>query len=314
MQNETEKACSNLNSLTQEYYGECIKIIETPISNLKFHQEFVSQNKPCIIKNGAKNWKALKQWNYEYLKKKLNQKVIVDVTPFGNADALVEHKKKFYFTQPKKLEMDFGKFVEEKLLKKTKNVYYLQHQNDNFRSNSFQNIWNDIKIPSWANEVFQNEPDAINIWIGEKRSITSVHKDHYENIYTVIKGKKHFTLYPPTNLPYLYQKFYPQAQYEMNEDEEFDVKVMDEESEVPWISVDPKNPDFEKFPNFKLATPYCVTLEPGDMLYLPSLWFHQVEQSVDENGEMIAVNFWYDMEYGPLYNYFSFVENLNLKK
>ena len=256
----------------------------------------------------------MKKWNFNYLKKKLTEKVIVDVTSNGYADSLIEFKKKIYFIEPTKLEMNFENFVNEKLLKPTKNIFYLQHQNDNFRSNSFENLWNEIEIPKWSNEIFQNEPDAINIWIGENRSVTSVHKDHYENIYTVIKGQKHFTLYPPTNLPFLYQKFYPTARYEMNEKEEFDVKITNEDLKVPWISVDPKNPNFEKYPNFKFATPYSVTLEPGDMLYLPSLWFHQVEQSVDKNGEMIAVNFWYDMEYGPLYNYFNFLENLCLKK
>lgn len=30
--------------------------------------------------------------------------------------------------------------------------------------------------------------------------VTSLHKDHYENIYVVIRGTKHFTLYPPTEV------------------------------------------------------------------------------------------------------------------
>lgn len=31
-----------------------------------------------------------------------------------------------------------------------------------------------------AREAFDNEPDAVNLWIGDDRSMSAVHKDHYE--------------------------------------------------------------------------------------------------------------------------------------
>ena len=43
-------------------------------------------------------------------------------------------------------------------------------------------------------------PDAVNFWMGGERSITSMHKDHYENIYGVVRGSKTFILHPPTDL------------------------------------------------------------------------------------------------------------------
>lgn len=33
---------------------------------------------------------------------------------------------------------------------------------------------------SLAREAFGNEPDAVNLWIGDERSLSAVHKDHYE--------------------------------------------------------------------------------------------------------------------------------------
>ena len=57
----------------------------------------------------------------------------------------------------------------------------------------------------FSNKIFDNEPDATNLWIGDSRSVSSIHKDHYENIYCVLEGEKHFTLIPPLCFPYLYE-------------------------------------------------------------------------------------------------------------
>lgn len=31
-----------------------------------------------------------------------------------------------------------------------------------------------------AKDAFGNEPDAVNIWIGDERAVSTMHKDHYE--------------------------------------------------------------------------------------------------------------------------------------
>ncbi|OAA52073.1 Transcription factor jumonji/aspartyl beta-hydroxylase [Metarhizium rileyi] len=52
------------------------------------------------------------------------------------------------------------------------------------------------------------------------------------------------------------------------------------------------------------AQPMRVTLNPGDMLYLPAMWYHKVSQSSIPGGEgfVVAINYWYDMDFsGPVY-------------
>jgi hypothetical protein len=56
-------------------------------------------------------------------------------------------------------------------------------------------------------------PDAVNVWIGNHLSTTWVHKDPYENLYTVVTGAKHFTLFPPCDYPWLYEQPYPTGQW-----------------------------------------------------------------------------------------------------
>ena len=48
---------------------------------------------------------------------------------------------------------------------------------------------------------------------------------------------------------------------------------------VPWVAIDPLRPDLEKYPQYSQATPVSVTVHAGQILYLPSLWFHHVQQS-----------------------------------
>lgn len=39
--------------------------------------------------------------------------------------------------------------------------------------------------------------------MGHENTVSSTHKDHYENFYAVMAGEKHFTLSPPEVAPYL---------------------------------------------------------------------------------------------------------------
>ena len=48
-------------------------------------------------------------------------------------------------------------------------------------------------------------------------------------------------------------------------------------------------------------------MSAGDVLYLPSLWFHHLRQS---HG-CIAVNYWYDMEFDARYTYNNFLREVS---
>lgn len=55
----------------------------------------------------------------------------------------------------------------------------------------------------WADEALGKRPEATNLWIGTSASRTSMHRDHYENLFTVLRGTKIFTLYPPFEAHFL---------------------------------------------------------------------------------------------------------------
>lgn len=112
------------------------------------------------------------------------------------------------------------------------------------------------------------------IWVGNRGRVPA-HWDLPRNIACVVAGRRRFVLFPTGQLPNLYVgpiDFTPAGQ--------------------PVSLVDFHAPDFERFPRFRDALRHALVaeLEPGDALYIPSMWFHHVE-SLDELG--VLVNFWW---------------------
>jgi jumonji domain-containing protein 7 len=338
---------------SRELYWNDIPRISFPISPLEFYREFVSQNRPCIITGAIKSqWPAIRLWNNDYLRQKAgNVEVTVDVTPDGFGDHVVDDK---YFVKPLQEKMKFGDFIDVIEKKKpSSGVYYIQHQNSNFTT-EFQVLWKDVpdNMEIWGTRVFGVPPDAVNIWMGTRRSVSSLHKDHYENLYCVVRGQKHFTLLPPCDYYFLYEQEYISATYSRKKNSESpseclrpkeqnhgrsysqncnndhnhstskyegndghyenDFCIVEDvpPSKVPWIPVDPDTPNYVKFPKSKWLRPLRCTVNEGEVLYLPSLNFHRVSQSGDNEGKVIAINYWFDMQFDIRYTYFKFMENL----
>ncbi|EPS68713.1 phospholipase-like protein, partial [Genlisea aurea] len=202
--------------------------------------------------------------------------------------------------------------------RKGKRVAYLQQQNDCFRS-EYGPLAADCEdhVP-WATEALGCSPEAVNLWVGTDASETSFHKDHYENLYVVIAGEKRFLLLPPTEVHRMYITDYPAARYLYHKGSgQFSIEV-DGSVTVPWSSVDPyPEPDekqraMERFPlYYNGPTPLQVTVKAGQMLYLPSMWFHHVRQVQDGSGGLtVAVNYWYDMQFDSRYAYFNFLQSI----
>ncbi|XP_077978121.1 bifunctional peptidase and (3S)-lysyl hydroxylase Jmjd7-like [Glandiceps talaboti] len=300
----------HIDSLAEEarelYLHHDVPVIPTPPSPLGFHREWVCANRPVIIEGAIDDWPALKKWqNLHYLRNKIGEKeVSVAVTPNGYADAVYKN----YFVMPEERQMKFSTFldiIEKKI--DSKRVFYVQKQNSNLTT-EFQELICDVgeDIP-WATEAFGKDPDAVNFWIGEEKAVTSMHKDHYENLYCVVRGQKHFILLPPTDLPYIPYGMYQAAVFKENSiTGDFEIIEDHTTGQVPWIPLDPLDPDLDKYPQYAKARPIYCTVKAGQTLYLPSLWFHHVRQSQG----CIAVNFWYDMEYDIKYNYFRFLESI----
>ena len=121
---------------------------------------------------------------------------------------------------------------------------------------------------------FDSYPRTSKIWIGNQ-SRASAHYDMPKNIACCVHGKRRFTLFPPTQTPNLYPgPLFPTPGGQV------------------VTMADLKEPDFDRFPRIReaLENAGIADLEPGDVLYYPSMWWHEVEAFDPFN---VMVNYWW---------------------
>lgn len=287
------------------------ELYEIPTS-IEFVRDYVAKNLPVVIREATlDHWPAITKWNSKHFRTLMGQKdVTVAITPNGYADGLAEKDGDEYFVMPLERQMAMNDFLDT-LDNHHPLVHYIQKQNSNF-TDDFSELCSDIDISllGFSAEAFNKQPDAVNFWMGDERAITSMHKDPYENIYCVVSGYKDFILIPPVDLQWVPRAKYPSALYKLNHQNEVVIDpIVDDDKEpisVEWVSIDPLKPDLDKYPDYAKASVFEVRVNAGDILYLPSLWYHHVRQS----HKCIAVNFWYDMDYDARYCYYRMVEKL----
>lgn len=125
-----------------------------------------------------------------------------------------------------------------------------------------------------AMPILAGRPVIPRIWIGNRTSI-STHFDTFDNVACVVAGRRRFVVFPPEQVANLY------------------VGPLDNTmAGQPSSMVSIQNPDFDRFPRFReaLAAASVAELEPGDAIYIPTLWWHHVDSLAPFN---ILMNYWW---------------------
>jgi hypothetical protein len=140
----------------------------------------------------------------------------------------------------------------------------------------------DVHLPGFRNEndlvlnhpMFSVSRPVVGAWIGN-HTVALAHHDMSHNIACVAVGRRRFTLFPPEQVVNLYpgpMEPTPGGQV---------VTMTDIEA-----------PDFTRFPRLReaLAAAQVAELEPGDAVFYPALWWHQVEALESFN---VMINYWW---------------------
>lgn len=251
------------------------KIQETfAITPERFHKEIVTSGQPIVMRGLIEDWPITQAGIQgassfcEYLQK-FDQGLEMD-TMIGPPSI---NGRIFYNNDLSGLNCRMGK---SKLIPSLN--FIVEHANDDPPPLlAMQSVVISQYLPGlqFENKLkLLDESVSPRIWIGGKATVAA-HYDLSENIACCVAGRRHFTLFPPDEIGNLY------------------IGPLELTPAGAAISmVDLEKPDFEKYPKFKeaLESAQEAVLEPGDAIYIPYLWWHNVRALGDVNA---LVNYWW---------------------
>lgn len=250
-----------------------------------------------LVNTNAASWAPMK-WTYDSLLKTLgkDRKVRLQVLKEPTM-VLYRHFAEYgvwpgteqdYSTE----EYTLGKVIEELKRSRTQKK---QQKNQEEEEEVFLYAPQEITetfSPTLYNEIqptgfFNVKPSAgkqhVTLWLQSRGVTTQIHFDLDENFHLQILGNKRFLLVPPSQHEklYLYPRIHPSYR----------------RSQADLEAV-----DLERYPRFaEVEGALEVTLKPGDMLYIPPLWFHHVTNvnaglSINVFSDSDELGFWDDSQ------------------
>ncbi|XP_027848509.2 bifunctional peptidase and arginyl-hydroxylase JMJD5 isoform X1 [Aphis gossypii] len=247
---------SNNNSYAFHRIGDHVPILHQP-SLETFLRDYLKSKKPIKITGNMEHWPAINKWkDLNYLIKLAGARLVP--VEIGSSYADADWSQKL---------ITLEEFINIHVVQEgEKSTYLAQHQ----LFNQIPELKDDIRVPEYCYlaDVDGEEPD-INAWLGPKGTVSPTHYDPKNNFLAQVVGSKYIILYDPKWSEYLYP---------------YDDKFLKNTAQV-----DPVKPDFCQFPNFSHVKAMHCILNEGEMLFIPSGWWHRVESlSVS-----FSVSFWW---------------------
>ncbi|OWF48355.1 uncharacterized protein LOC110453150 [Mizuhopecten yessoensis] len=294
---------------------QCERI--TAPSTQQFFHEYLKISKPVIITNMTKSWPAFQKWTNEYFKKEYgNYDVYIKLTPRGEFEGvekadLWENFKSFSIPHEVKVQLQHPELVVVRPASFSLKFSDFLDMIENVTSGELKNVsayleYSSIRqhLPDLEDDIKEmpfirpgvHKLEHLNIWLSDGNTLGKLHFDPYDNFLCQIHGQKEVILFDPQKNENLYEAHIPEAILSYNKTTgEFRRRTLVDSTSMVMSPVDILRPDFEKFPRFASAMPLNCTLMEGDVLFMPSFWWHEVQSSPSRTARHnLAVNFWYD--------------------
>lgn len=282
----------------------------------QFFVDYLQISKPVIITGAIDSWKAKSKWTNRFLRQKYgNQKVHIKMSPTSDYEGIEpaqwwENYERFYIPptvkfklqfpdlvvpRPAPLNMNFSEFVDLMELIGNGSISnasaYLEYSSIR---NYFPELEGDISEVGFLDDKMMLR--HLNIWLSDGNTLGKLHFDPFDNFLCMIDGTKELLLFEPHDNHQLYESHIPEAEYSVNKTTlKFQRRRLMESTSMVMSPVDIRQPDFERFPLFKDARPLNCTIHEGDVLFMPSFWWHEVQSYPDKTTKRnLAVNYWYE--------------------
>jgi hypothetical protein len=226
------------------------------LSREEFLTRFYAPGRPVVIEGAMADWPALKRWSPDYLKRKLG-KALVEYQGGRDANPDFELEKDRH-----RQSGPFDAFID-RIAGGAGNDLYLTAYNSDGNRAALEPLYQDLG----GLDAYLTEGGGM-IWIGPAGTFTPLHFDLTNNLIGQLVGAKQVVMAPPSESAKLYYRRHVFS----------DVQDL----------TDPAC--LAKYPLARDARSFTVELSPGDLLYVPIGWWHQV-RSHDFSVTMTYTNF-----------------------
>ena len=225
--------------------------------NEPFIEFLFEKNEPTVLVNtSVVEWAALKELTFENLSSIFSDKEHHNV----------KHTESKLTFDPdiggEKLSFNITLPYQKVSLTRDELSHAFTQESDNYGNYLFAKVSPSLLPHFLPNEMlFRTYEDWLSgqqfLWVSSGGLATHLHTDMDWNCFVQIRGKKRFTLFPPSQheLMYMYPRVHPMWHKSRIDIDHFS----------------------GKYSNFLLASPLQVVLEPGDLLFIPGYTWHYVE-------------------------------------
>lgn len=215
------------------------------VPRAEFMERYVRGSRPVVLTGVARHWPALKRWSPQDLRERFGH-LDVEIQAERSADPNYEVNKLDH-----QRRVRLSEFVDRVLAGGASNDYYLTANNEALRQPGFAPLLDDIgALPDFCDRAALAQ--RASFWFGPAGTVTPLHHDTLMLCHTQIVGRKRWRFISPLQSPKLYNHF-----------------------EV-YSPIDLDRPDLDRYPLFRDVTVLEVIAEPGDTVFLPLGWWHQV--------------------------------------
>ncbi len=214
----------------------------------EFLERYYATNRPVILTGEMAGWPALELWTPDYLASRVGARVI-EFQGGRTTDPRFEIDKDAH-----RREMPFDAFIGLITQPGAGNDAYLTAYNSARNAAALSMLDGDL---GRLDKFLTGQGDAPNgmKWIGPAGTFTPLHHDLTNNFIAQIRGRKRLKIVPAADVGRLY-----------NEHAVF--------SEV--IDLEDPALDATRFARLVGVKAYDIVLEPGEIIFMPLAWWHQV--------------------------------------
>ena len=214
----------------------------------EFLEDHYAVNRPVILSGMIDAWPALHLWTPQYLKERVGSTPVEIQANRGKDHGYERDKERHRHT------MAFDAFIEEIVHGDAGNRLYMTAYNSSANRAALAPLTSDL---GFIDTLLSREADFPNgmMWIGPEGTFTPLHHDLTNNLLVQLRGRKRILLCAPAESGKLYN------------DHHVFSRIAD--LRAPDL-------DMKRYPLLENIRFHEIVLDPGEILFLPVGWWHQV--------------------------------------